>query len=211
MDSFNPTVLFQIAIWLIPAVFAIVVHEYAHGWVAMKLGDTTARDAGRLSLNPLQHVDPVGTLLVPGLLLLLKVPFVFGWAKPVPVNFSRLRHLRLGTFLVALAGPVANVFMALGWWGVYRMVAGGQGIVSVVLELMAVAGMAVNVALILFNLVPLPPLDGGRIVGSLLPDVLARPYMKLEPYGIFILLFLIATGAFSHVFEPLFAFFVSWL
>jgi Zn-dependent protease len=204
MNSAAPSVFEVILVWLIPGLFAIVVHECAHGWVALRLGDTTARDAGRLTLNPLRHIDLLGTLVVPGLMLLAKVPFLFGWAKPVPVNFQRLRGGRRGAFLVVLAGPLSNLMMLLLWLAVARV---HQRMVADVAD----AGVMINLALMLLNLIPLPPLDGGRIVGALLPDMLRKPYMALERYGIFVLLLLIATGAFQHVFEPLLEFFASRL
>ncbi|MDD4615884.1 MAG: site-2 protease family protein [Alphaproteobacteria bacterium] len=206
------SIFFQIVVWLIPALFAIVLHEVAHGWAASKLGDTTARDLGRLSLNPLRHVDPVGTFIVPLLMAAAKMPFVFGWAKPVPVNFSRLRNLRTGTVLVALAGPLANVLMIFFWllllYPLATLETSGFLPTSVVLllEQISISGVLVNLALMVFNLFPLPPLDGGRIVGAILPPKFAKPYMRLEKFGIFILLALIATGVFNRIFQPVFGY-----
>lgn len=218
MQVMSSDILELIAIWLVPGLLAIVLHEIAHGWMALRLGDTTARDAHRLSLNPFRHVDLMGTLLLPALMLFAKLPFVFGWAKPVPVNFERLKGGRWGGFLVALAGPMANFLMLLAWrvaaWGLQAQMEDLKPLPDVAVSMIqdvVLAGMVINLALIVFNLIPLPPLDGGRIVGALLPEKLRRPYMRLERYGLVILLVLIATGAFRHVFDPLVEFFVDML
>lgn len=206
-------IMIQILIWLVSGIPAIALHECAHGWMALSLGDPTARDAKRLSLNPLRHIDPIGTILVPGLMLLTHVPFVFGWAKPVPVDFSRLRKGRFGTLLVALAGPLAN-FVMMGFWLMLVRLIGfdeqtpidsAKGLFTQI----AVAGAVINLVLMLFNLVPIPPLDGGRIMGALLPSALSRLYMRLERFGIFILLALIVSGVFRHIFNPLLDFFFT--
>lgn len=214
MNPATQDILLQISIWLIPGVLGIVLHEYAHGWVAECLGDPTARNAGRLSLNPVRHIDPVGTLVVPGLMLLAHMPFVFGWAKPVPVDFQRLKNGRVGIILVALAGPFANFLMMLlwlllAWLGGMNGSEGDPG--RQLLIQLALSGVAINLVLMLFNLIPIPPLDGGRVAGALLPETLARPYRELERYGIVILLVLIATGVFKRVFEPVLDFFFSLL
>ena len=173
-------------VWLIPGLPAIILHECAHGWMAARLGDPTARDAGRLTLNPIRHIDRVGTILVPGLMLLFHSPVIFGWAKPVPVDFSRLRHGRWGVILVAVAGPLANFLMMLGWLALALFISAEvktseipENSVTGLLMLTAFLGVGMNLALMLFNFVPIPPLDGGRIVGALLPDVLAKPYMRI--------------------------------
>ena len=219
MDEINTDLLGKILIWLIPGISAITLHEYAHGWMAARLGDTTARDAGRLSLNPLRHVDPVGTFLLPGLMLLFHMPFIFGWAKPVPVDFQSLRGGRKGTFLVSIAGVLANFVMLLFWLALFAGLSVGMDAAQVsdtdpvmtMFAEVALVGVVVNLVLIIFNLIPLPPLDGGRAVGALLPEKIAKPYMRLQRYGIFVLLLLIATGAFAHAFEPLLDFILSSL
>jgi Zn-dependent protease len=199
----------NVLIWLVPALTGIVVHEVAHGWVAWLMGDPTAKDAGRLSLNPLRHIDPFGTIILPLLMIVSNLPFLFGWAKPVPVNFTRLRHKRLGTFLVALAGPASNALMIVGWLALLWPLAAAEsyGAPSKALTFLiqvAVAGIAINLALIVFNLIPILPLDGGRIVSAFLPPPLSRAYMKLEKYGLVILILLLVTGLFGKLFTPIF-------
>lgn len=191
----------RIAVWLLPVVFAITLHEVAHGWVALLLGDKTAARMGRLTMNPIHHIDPVGTLLVPGVLLLLG-GFMFGWAKPVPVDFGKLRQPRRDMALVALAGPMANLAMAVAWALVIRIaLAIDLPFATVPLALMGKAGIAINLVLMMLNLLPILPLDGGRIVSSLLPPRLAYKYGMSEPYGFFILLALIATHSLSIILD----------
>lgn len=185
-----------IAIWAVPVLLAITVHEVAHGYAARALGDDTAERAGRLSLNPLRHIDRIGTVLIPAILLLIKAPFLFGWAKPVPVRFDRLRAPLRDMALVAAAGPASNLVMALGWcallWmGISLGAANGP---DPVLRDMSVAGVSINVVLMVVNLIPLPPLDGGRIAVGVLPRWLARPLSRLEPWGMVILIALMVTG-----------------
>lgn len=193
------TLVQRIAVWLLPVLFAITLHEVAHGWAAKKLGDRTAEQMGRLSLNPLHHVDPIGTLLVPGVLMALG-GFIFGWAKPVPVNFGRLRKPRRDMALVAVAGPAANLLMAILWALIVRFAhVVNIEFITVPLGLMGVAGIVINLVLMLLNLLPIPPLDGGRIALGLLPPRLSYKFGKIEPYGFFILLLLIATGWLSNI------------
>ncbi|MDP2334298.1 MAG: site-2 protease family protein [Reyranella sp.] len=179
---------YTISTWILPAILAITLHEAAHGLVAYRCGDPTARQLGRVTLNPLKHIDPFGTILLPGLLLLLRVPFVFGYAKPVPVNFRALRNPRRDMIWVAAAGPATNILMAvaaglLAHLVVYLPAAAGQWSL-----LNLENAIMINVVLAVFNMIPLPPLDGGRVAVGLLPDVLAAPLARLEPFGIAILL-----------------------
>ena len=195
--------LTKISVWAIPVLFAITLHEVAHGWVARHFGDRTAEMLGRLSLNPLRHIDPVGTVLVPALLLALGGP-LFGWAKPVPIAQRALRDPRRSMIWVALAGPAANLAMALVWCAVLAGVARLDGSLTLVgwLALMAQAGIVINVVLALFNLFPIPPLDGGRVLVGILPPRAAAAVEKLEPFGLLIVLGLTAIGVFGWIFDP---------
>ncbi|MHB1566682.1 MAG: site-2 protease family protein [Acidiferrobacter sp.] len=191
------------AIWAIPVLFAITLHEVAHGWMAKKLGDPTAERLGRLSLDPLRHIDPIGTILVPGLLLLLGTGFIFGWAKPVPITWSNLRNPRRDMVLVALAGPGANLLMALIWAVIGRIGLSLPALwASRPVFYMGVAGVSINIVLMVLNLLPLPPLDGSRVVSGLLPGRLAWRYNQLEPYGLWILLALVGTGLLADILGP---------
>jgi Zn-dependent protease len=181
-------VLYQISIWAIPALIAITFHEASHGYVAHLLGDDTAWRLGRVSFNPLVHIDPFGTILLPGMLLLLRSPFLFGYAKPVPVNFRALRYPRAGTILVAAAGPGMNLLLAtiaaLGFHIVGYIPAPGAQWLAANLK----NAFLFNIVLAIFNLLPIPPLDGGRILVGVLPGVFARSMSRLEPYGMLILI-----------------------
>lgn len=196
------TAVQRVSVWILPVIFAITLHEVAHGLVAKWLGDNTAARLGRLSLNPTHHIDLFGTILIPGVLLLLG-GFIFGWAKPVPVDFDRLRNPKRDMALVAVAGPLANLLMAIAWALILRFASGMEvGYIQKPLELMSVAGISINAVLMVLNLLPLPPLDGGRIVTGLLPRSLAEPYSQIEPYGFYILLALMATNTLSTVLGP---------
>jgi Zn-dependent protease len=195
----------NIAIYALPVIFAITLHEAAHGYVAKYFGDLTAYTQGRVSLNPIRHIDPVGTILLP-LVTLWLGGILFGWAKPVPVNFSALRRPKQDMLWVALAGPAANLFMALLWGFVIKI---GLGLPESELAdpmiLMGEAGIKINVILMVLNLLPLPPLDGGRVAASLLPHHLAESFAKIEPYGFMILLLLLVTGVLGAVIGPFIA------
>ncbi|HLQ25458.1 MAG TPA: site-2 protease family protein [Acidiferrobacterales bacterium] len=194
----------RISVWILPVIFAITVHEVAHGWVAKKLGDPTAQRLGRLTLNPIKHIDPIGTILVPGLLLLLG-GFVFGWAKPVPVTWENLKHPKRDMALVAAAGPGANFIMAI-LWGMVAKVGmlsfTGMQWAAQPMVYMGLAGVAINIALMVLNLLPLPPLDGGRVMTGLLPGPWAWQLSRLEPYGFFILLALMVSGLLGRIIGP---------
>jgi len=191
-----------IAIAAIPILFAITLHEAAHGYVARYFGDMTADREGRISLNPIQHIDPVGTILLPILTLWLG-GVLFGWAKPVPVNFGALRHPKKDMLWVALAGPATNLFMALGWGLLAKLALMSQDnyFAEPMME-MAQIGIKINIVLIALNMLPLPPLDGGRVAVSLLPHKQAFMLARLEPYGMFILIFMVMTPLLSWVLLP---------
>jgi Zn-dependent protease len=196
--------LTRISEYAIPALLAITLHEVAHGWMARYFGDRTAEMLGRLSLNPLRHIDPVGTVLVPGLLLLLAGAPFFGWAKAVPVATSALRNPRRAMILVALAGPAANLVMAVRWCGVLAAIVrvNGNEMLDGWITLMAQAGILTNVVLAVFNLLPVPPLDGGRVLAGLLSPRLSARFEKIEPAGLIIVLGLSAFGLFGWLFDP---------
>jgi len=192
----------KISVWVVPVLLAITVHEVAHGWVASKLGDRTALMLGRLTLNPFKHVDPMGTILIPGLLLLMHSPFIFGYAKPVPVDWRNLHHPKRDMAIVAAAGPVTNFLMGIGWALLARagLLLGDTG---TALVFMGVAGIFINTILMAINLIPLPPLDGGRVLTGLLPNRQAWYFSRIEPYGFFILIALLVTGILGKIITPL--------
>ncbi len=167
---------------------AIILHECAHGLVAYVMGDSTAKDQGRLTLNPISHIDPIGSILVPGALFLLHSPFFFGWAKPVPVNFRNIKNYRLGLILVAIAGPLTNVILAVVYIWIYKL-----GILASLSQVWQWA-IVFNLVLCVFNLIPIPPLDGSRIVMGILPKQLMYYYSRLEPFGMIIVVLLLQFG-----------------
>lgn len=207
-----------ITVYALPVLFGITLHEASHGYVARMFGDPTAWQAGRISLNPVRHIDFIGTIVVP-LVLLFSTKLLggsgllFGWAKPVPVDWSRLRRPKRDMLWVALAGPASNMVMAIIWAVGLRILAEtGAGADDFWVK-MTIAGIQVNLILMALNLVPLPPLDGGRIVYSLLPNRMAWQYSKVEPYGLLILIVLMFTGVLWIVLQPLLAFghsIVNW-
>ncbi len=199
-----------LAISALPIVFAITLHEAAHGYAARHFGDLTAHQAGRISLNPLRHVDAVGTVIVPAVILMLSAGnFLFGWAKPVPVNFGRLRNPKRDMFWVAAAGPGVNLLMAIGWGLLLKAAVDmPPHAYSQAMAEMGRVGVNINAVLMLLNLLPLPPLDGGRIAVSLLPHRVAWQFARLEPYGMFILLALLFTGLLEAILGPLLGLFL---
>ena len=204
----------QIAIWALPVLVAVVFHEVAHGWVANRLGDPTAARLGRLTLNPIAHIDLFGSILVPLMLIVANSPFVFGYAKPVPVNFYNLRNPKRDMVWVALAGPATNLILAgifaLLWNsltifladGGQRAAVGSGQFVLAMFALMAQAGIVINIALAVFNALPLPPLDGGRVMIGLLPHPLSVALARIEPFGFIILIILLMTRTLDTIIGP---------
>ena len=194
-------------IYIIPLLFAITLHEAAHGWAASKLGDHTARMMGRVTLDPTKHIDPIGTIAIPLVLLLSSSGFIFGWAKPVPINFNALRNGKNGMIWVALAGPGANIVMAICW--LFVMIIAIKMNITVLIE-MGRVGILVNCVLAVFNLLPIPPLDGSRVISALLPNRLAYQYNQLEQYGLYILLGLMFLGGFNYLVRPWVELILGW-
>ncbi|OGT21624.1 MAG: peptidase [Gammaproteobacteria bacterium RIFCSPHIGHO2_02_FULL_42_13] len=204
MGLMQLNIMQSIAIWSLPVLFAVTIHEVAHGWVASKAGDKTAQFLGRVTINPFKHIDLIGTIVVP-LALLYLGGFMFGWAKPVPINPRNFRHPRRDIIWVSLAGPVSNFLMAFVWGGIgfagKLFVAQGMPNLYPII-LMGQAGIIINCILGVLNLIPLPPLDGAKIVSSLLPGKMAYQYDRIEPYGFYILVLLIVTGVLSMLLSP---------
>ena len=191
----------KIAIYALPVILAITLHEAAHAYVAKRFGDATAYMLGRMTLNPIKHIDPLGTIALP-LLGMIMGGFIFGWAKPVPVNFGNLKPVRRGMRWVAAAGPLSNFVQAVLWVLLFKLAISTDTPYSEPLLLMSQAGININVVLMVLNLMPLLPLDGGRIVESFLPPGMAYKYSRIEPYGMWILLALVFTGLLSPILRP---------
>jgi Zn-dependent protease len=196
----------KIIIWAIPVIFAVTIHETAHGWVALQFGDRTAQMLGRLTLNPIKHIDPIGTIVLPAVLA-MTTGFIFGWAKPVPVNERNLRNPKKDMAWVALAGPFSNLIMAV-LWSIIVLIGLSY---SDALAYMGLVGIFINSILMLLNLLPLPPLDGGRILMSVLPGPLAWKLSRIEPYGFIILIALLYFGIIGMILWPLMSLFISLL
>ncbi len=194
----------KITIWILPVLLAVSLHEAAHAWMADKKGDATARLMGRLTFNPLKHIDPIGTIVVPALML-FATGFAFGWAKPVPVDARNLHNPKKDMMWVALAGPVSNFIMAVLWavfLNISVLFVDSRSSISMFFLLMPVAGITINVILGVLNLLPIPPLDGGRIMAGILPPAASMQYSKIEPYGFFIIIALMLSGMLSSIIFP---------
>ncbi len=205
-----PDIAYTIAVWALPILFAITLHEAAHGWVANKLGDPTAKNLGRITINPIKHIDPVGTVVVP-LFLAMVSPFVMGWAKPVPIEPRYFKSPLLDMAVVAIAGPVSNFFMACLWAMFIQLVIMllEHSDLLVFLAEMGKNGIIINIVLMVLNLLPIPPLDGGRVVAGILPPNLAMPFMQLERFGMVIILVLLVSGILGKIMWPIVLYFVN--
>lgn len=209
------TLIQQISVWILPILFAVTLHEAAHGYVAYKLGDPTAKLLGRITINPIKHIDPVGTIAVPLLMgIMTQFSFVFGWAKPVPISPRNFKSPRRDNFLVALAGPGANFLMALFWGALLKLsitLGLDKSYATLFLFLAAKAGIFVNALLMILNLLPIPPLDGGRMLSSVIPPKWDYYYQRVEPYGLIIVVLLILTNVLSFILTPPFRAFLSFI
>ena len=205
----STSTLYTIAVWAVPVLLAITLHEAAHGWMANRLGDPTAKALGRISLNPFRHIDPIGTVVLPLTLLMLS-GFVIGWAKPVPVDMRYFKKPLLDMAVVALAGPASNFLMACAWAMVLfvgkLMYSPGDAFALYIMKV-GDAGILINLILMVLNLLPIPPLDGGRVLAGVLPPRLAVPFMRIEPYGLFVVIFLLVTGILGKILWPMVLFF----
>ena len=206
MNNIQFSTVQMVSVWVLPVLFAITVHEVAHGYVAYLLGDKTARILGRLTLNPIKHIDIVGTIIVPLVLLFLNTGMIIGWAKPVPINSRNLNKPRRDMALIALAGPTANLIMTIIWASIAKIATillalNFPGALAI--YMMSVAGISINIMLMVLNLLPIPQLDGGHIIAGLLPRSLAIQYDRITPYGFYILLILLALGVINIVMQPI--------
>jgi len=208
--SSAPEIAYTIAVWIVPVLFAITLHEAAHGWVAYKLGDPTAKSRGRITINPIKHIDPMGTVVVPIFLATLS-GFVMGWAKPVPVEPRYFKSPLLDMALVAVAGPASNFVMAC-FWAFFIVTVDAALNPSSTLSFLADVGekgIYINIILMVLNLLPIPPLDGGRVVAGILPPSLAKPFMQLERFGMIIILLLLVSGILGKIMWPIVLHFVK--
>ena len=204
-------IIYNIAVWSLPVLFAITIHEVAHGWMASKLGDNTAKMLGRLTLNPFKHIDPIGTVVVPLAMVLLQTGFVFGWAKPVPVNMRNLNSPRKDMAIVAAAGPISNLIMAIFWVFIFKL---GSAVITdpnIAKGVMAMgqAGIIINLILFIFNLLPIPPLDGSKVLSGIVPSSVSAIMDKIEPYGLFIVIGLLYFGVLNTIISPVLDFFLK--
>lgn len=208
----------KIVVWILPILFAITLHEFAHGWAASKLGDPTAKLLGRVTLNPFKHIDPIGSVILP-LALLAIGGFIFGWAKPVPITWQNLKHPKRDVMLVALAGPTANLLMAILWLGIAKigmLLLPAVSNIGYLLFFMGQAGIAINAIIMVINLLPLPGLDGSRVITGILPNRVAAFYQRLEPYSILIFIGLLILppfppGLLAYLISPIISFIVGIL